>query len=46
MPVIQQINNTLLYFLIFTIIASGLAYKIVVNAYDGVFETYSYNNIE
>ena len=40
---IQQINISLLYMLIFTIISSALAYHIVVKAYNGVFELGYYN---
>lgn len=38
----HQISLTLVYFLIFTIISSILAYNIVVSAYNDVFETYQY----
>jgi len=44
MSVVNQINKTLLFFLIFTIISSALAYNIVVSAYEGVFETSFYEN--
>lgn len=44
MAVVNQINNTLLFFLIFTMISSALAYKIVVSAYDVAFEASFYEN--
>ena len=34
----QELDRTFLYFLIFTIISSALAFHIVVKAYDSVFE--------
>ena len=34
----HRINKTLVYFLIFTVISSALAYHIVVKAYSDVFE--------
>jgi len=37
MNVINQINKSLLFLFIFTIISSALAYHIVVKAYDDVF---------
>ena len=42
MALAHQINKTLVFFLIFTIISSTLAYKIVLSAYDSIFETYTY----
>jgi hypothetical protein len=45
MALAHQINKTLVYFLIFTVISSALAYKIVLSAYDTVFETYSGYNL-
>jgi len=45
MSVIKQLNNSLLYLFIFTIISSATAFYIVVNAYDDVFEL-SYINGE
>ena len=44
MALIKNLSNTLLYFLIFTIISSALAYKIVISAYDGVWESYGYSD--
>ena len=38
MSIIRQVNNSLLYLLIFTIISSAIAFHVVVKAYDSVFE--------
>lgn len=38
MSSIKEVNRSLLYLLIFTIIASAIAYHIVVKAYDDVFD--------
>jgi hypothetical protein len=35
-----RLNMTLVYFLIFTIISSALAYKIIITAYDTAYPDY------
>ena len=40
----RDLRMTLVYFLIFTIISSALAYKIVVEAYDVYDNDYAYLN--
>ncbi|MEK7071638.1 MAG: hypothetical protein AAB943_01725 [Patescibacteria group bacterium] len=42
MALIKNLSNTLLYFLIFTIVSSALAYKIVISAYDGILNMQQY----
>jgi len=34
----HRINMTLVYFLIFTIVSSALAYRIIIKAYDNIFD--------
>ncbi|MEK7140747.1 MAG: hypothetical protein AAB815_03105 [Patescibacteria group bacterium] len=46
MVLIKNLSNTLLYFLIFTIVSSALAYKIVISAYDGILDTQQYEEYE
>ncbi|MDP2789227.1 MAG: hypothetical protein Q8O46_04270 [bacterium] len=38
MSLVRQLNNTLLFFFIFTVISSALAFFVVTSAYDTVFE--------
>ena len=37
----RNLNKTLVYFLIFTIVASAFAFKIIVKGYDNAFADYS-----
>jgi hypothetical protein len=46
MSSIKELNHSLLYLFIFTIISSGLAFYLVVNAYDSVFDDVSFVNVE
>ncbi|MFZ3011572.1 MAG: hypothetical protein WA060_01055 [Minisyncoccia bacterium] len=46
MSSIKELNHSLLYLFIFTIISSGLAFYLVVNAYNNVFDEVSSINVE
>lgn len=42
MSSIKELNHSLFYLFILTVVSSGLAFYLVVNAYDNVFDDVSY----
>jgi len=46
MSSIKELNHSLFYLFILTVVSSGMAFYLVVNAYNSVFDEVSFINVE